>query len=254
MKKNGFFYGLGGILFVLVLWHIGAAYLIRDAWLLPTPVQVFTSFVDNASLIWQHSLYTLAEAGMGIAIAVVVALLIAWMMAMWQPLAKMFYPLLLGSQMVPIIVLAPIFLIWFGYGMLPKVLVAVIVCFFPVAVNTLAGLRSVDAETIAFYRSMGASRSQLFRLIHLPAAMPYFFGGLRVAATYSIMGAVIGEWLGAQAGLGLLLIRAQRAFDLSLVFAAILAIIFWSALVFGLVWLAEYYLLRWQRMAGEGNL
>ena len=119
--------------------------------------------------------------------------------------------------------------------------------FFPMTINILAGLTAADQETLAFFRSMGMSRGQLFRLVQLPGALPYFFSGLRISAVYSVMGAVIGEWLGAVSGLGVLLIRAQNSFNLELVFAAILAIIIWSGIIFVLVRLAEVKALRWQK-------
>ena len=118
-------------------------------------------------------------------------------------------------------------------------------------INILAGLNAADKETLAFYRSMGMNDRQLFRMIRLPLALPHFFSGLRISAVYSVMGAVIGEWLGAQAGLGLLLIRAQNAFNLPLVFAAILAIIIWSALIFAVVKLAESRCLKWRKYLTE---
>lgn len=251
MKKNDAIYPLAGVIVFLLAWQIVAAWVIGREWLLPGPWAVLTALGQNLPLIWHHSLYTLAEAGVGMALAILVAAAFALLMSLSPFLKKSVYPLLLGSQMVPIIVLAPLFIIWFGYGMLPKVLVVVLICFFPATINILAGLNAADAETLAFYRAMGMSEKQLFLLIRLPLALPYFFSGLRISAVYSVMGAVIGEWLGAQAGLGLLLIRAQQAYNLPLVFAAILAIVIWSGLIFLLVTLAERKCLGWQKFLRE---
>lgn len=250
-KNRDILYPLLGILVFLLLWQILAAYVVNRDWLLPTPWAVVVSFGENLSLIWQHSLYTLMEAGIGMICSVVVALGCALLMSLAPAIRKTIYPLLLGSQMIPIIVLAPLFIIWFGYGTLPKVLVVTLICFFPMTINILAGLNAADKETISFYRSLGMNEKQLFRLIRLPFALPHFFSGLRISAVYSVMGAVIGEWLGAQAGLGLLLIRAQNSFNLPLVFAAILAIIIWSALIFGLVKLIERRCLKWRKYVTE---
>ncbi|MDO4581171.1 MAG: ABC transporter permease [Bacillota bacterium] len=242
-------YPILGVAVFVLLWQLAAACLVRAEYILPTPLAVARALAENAGLLWQHSLYTLAEAALGLGLSVLLSVAIAALISSSPLLHKISYPLLLGSQMVPIIVLAPLFLIWFGYGMLPKVLVVILICFFPVTINVMAGLAAAGGETLAYYRLMSADKARLFRLVRLPYALPYFFSGLRVAATYSVMGAVIGEWLGAQAGLGLLLTRAQRSFDLPLVFAAIVAIIVWSALLFALVRLAEHYLLGWQKAA-----
>lgn len=244
-------YPLAGIIIFLLIWQLVASFLINKEWLLPTPGAVVVAFGENLPLIWRHSLYTLAEAGLGMILAILVSLGIALLMALSPVIKKTLYPLLLGSQMVPIIVLAPLFIIWFGYGTLPKVLVVILICFFPMTINILAGLNAADKETLAFYRSMGMNDRQLFRMIRLPLALPHFFSGLRISAVYSVMGAVIGEWLGAQAGLGLLLIRAQNAFNLPLVFAAILAIIIWSALIFAVVKLVESRCLKWRKYLTE---
>jgi len=244
-QTHNFIYPLLGILGFLVFWQILAAFVVQNTWLLPTPREVAAALAENAALLMHHSWYTLAEALLGLSLSVVLALALAWLLSLSTAVRKAVYPLLLGSQMVPIIVLAPLFLIWFGYGLLPKVLVVILVCFFPMVINILAGLEAVNSDTLGFYRVMGMSEKQLFFKVRLPYALPYFFGGLRVSAAYSVMGAVIGEWLGAEAGLGLLLTRAQRSFDLPLTFAAIFVIILWSALIFGLLHLTEKLTLRW---------
>ena len=247
MKKTNVIYPLLGVVIFLLVWQLVALYVVQRSWLLPTPWAVARSFAANLPLIWQHSLYTLAEAGTGLAASAVLAIVIALLMSLLPAVRKTLYPLLLLSQMIPIIVLAPLFVIWFGYGLLPKVLAVILMCFFPMTISILAGLTAADQETLAFFRSMGMSRGQLFRLVQLPGALPYFFSGLRISAVYSVMGAVIGEWLGAVSGLGVLLIRAQNSFNLELVFAAILAIIIWSGIIFVLVRLAEVKALRWQK-------
>ncbi len=239
------------VLLALWQWVVGAGWLAD--WLLPSPWQVLQALGQKGGMLAQHGLVTLAEAGMGLFCSVLLALLFALWMTLMPVVKRCLYPLLLGSQMVPIVVLAPLFLIWFGFGMLPKVLVVILICFFPMVVNILAGLNALDRDMLVFYQSLGAKPGRLFRLVRLPAALPYFFGGLRVSATYSIMGAVIGEWLGASRGIGLLLTRAQRAFDLPLVFAAIVVIILLSAGVFGLVCLAERRCLRWMRPTQEAD-
>jgi ABC-type nitrate/sulfonate/bicarbonate transport system permease component len=252
-SRQNIIYALLGISLFLLIWQITAAYLIDKSWLLPTPAAVIKSFFANIPLLWHHSVYTLAETFIGLTVAIVLSIAFALLMSLFPAFRKTVYPLLLGSQMVPIIVLAPLFIIWFGYGLLPKILVVVLICFFPMTINILSGLAATDGETIAFYRAMGMNSRQLFRLLRLPQALPHFFSGLRVSAVYSVMGAVIGEWLGAKAGLGQLLLRAQNSFNLPLVFAAILAIIIWSALIFALVKLAERHCLFWRKYLDEAS-
>ena len=188
-SRKDLLYPLAGIIIFLLVWQLVASFLINKEWLLPTPGAVIVAFGENLPLIWHHSLYTLAEAGLGMILAVIVSLGIALLMALSPAIKKTLYPLLLGSQMVPIIVLAPLFIIWFGYGTLPKVLVVILICFFPMTINILAGLNAADNETLSFYRSMGMNDKQLFRMIRLPLALPHFFSGLRISAVYSVMGA-----------------------------------------------------------------
>ena len=164
------------------------------------------------------------EAIIGFTLSIAFAFALAWLMDSVSLVRRALYPLLVTSQTIPIISVAPLFLIWFGYGLVPKVLVVVLVCFFPVVVSFLQGLAAVDTEMIDLLRSMGAPPLLIFRLAKLPAALPMFFSGLKIAATYSIMGAVIGEWLGAEAGLGYYMTLSQRSFLTARVFAIIAVI------------------------------
>ena len=252
-KKYGqILWPLAGVALLLLVWQAAAA-LVGAQYILPGPLHVLKALVGNLLLLLRHSAYTLQEALYGLGISVIFAAALTALLTLSPRLKNMIYPLLLASQMVPIIVLAPLFIIWFGFGLLPKVLVVILVCFFPIVISMLSGLLAADAETIAFYRSMGMNGWQLFRLVRWPLALPHFFGGLRIAVTYSVMGAVIGEWLGAVGGLGLLLTRSKNTYNLPLTFAVIIMIILWSALLFGLIKLAEYKALAWRRQVGEDS-
>jgi len=243
---------LAGLILLLIAWQL-VALLVGAVYILPGPAAAVGALCDNLPLLLHHSAYTLQEALYGLALAVALAAALTALLTLLPRLKDMLYPLLLASQMVPIIVLAPLFVIWFGFGMLPKVLVVILVCFFPMVISMLNALAAADAETLAFYRSMGMSKWQLFHLVRWPLALPHFFGGLRIATTYSVMGAVIGEWLGATGGLGLLLTRSKNTYNLPLTFAVIIMIVLWSALLFGLIKLAEYQALSWKRQVGEEN-
>ncbi len=244
--KSNYLYPLATIVLLLVVWQALVTIFQVQSWLLPSPWEIGRTIVSKWDLLWQHSVYTLSEALLGLILATGFSLLLAFMMSAIPLLYRSFYPLLVISQTIPIIVLAPLFLVWFGYGYLPKVLVVILICFFPLVINVLAGFNAADPYLLRFYQSMGAKPLQMFRRIRLPAVLPYFFGGLRIAATYSIMGAVIGEWLGATKGIGLLLTRAQRSYDMPLVFASIVTIIFWSAVVFLSIRIWERLMLRWK--------
>lgn len=198
-----------------------------------------------------HAYVTLFEALLGFLVSVALAFVLAVAMDSLPLLGRALYPLLVTTQTIPIISVAPLFLIWFGYGLLPKVLVVVLVCFFPVAVSLLQGLTAVDPDLIDLLRSMGASKVMVLRLVKLPAALPSLFSGLKIAATYSIMGAVIGEWLGAQAGLGYYMTLAQRSFLTARVFATILIITVLSLGVFKVIEVLEGLLIPWRRLHSE---
>ncbi|MHB9096134.1 MAG: ABC transporter permease [Eubacteriales bacterium] len=216
--------GLSLFLF-LVIWELAVRQAKIERWILPGPSVILQSLWQSRDLFWQHGLQTLFETVLGFGIAFVIAVVTATVIDLSEWLRKTIYPLLVISQTIPIIAVAPLFIIWFGYGLAPKVIVVALVCFFPITVNLTDGYRMVDRDMIHLMSAMGASRSQLFRLVKLPAALPFLFSGLRIAGTYSVMGAVIGEWLGGSLGLGILMARSSQSFLTDRVFAAILVIV-----------------------------
>ncbi len=236
---------IGFFAVLLVLWQWIVDRGIIQRFLLPSPTDVGRTLIKILPDIRQHTVVTLTEAFAGFALSILLALVLAILMDSIPIIKKAVYPILLVSQTVPIIVLAPLFTIWFGFGMLPKIVVVVLVCFFPIVVSLLDGLASVDPDTINLLRSMKANRLQIFRLVKLPAAMVSFFSGLRIAATYSIMGAVIGEWLGGKGGLGLYMLRVKNSFALDKTFAVIVVIIVLSMLVFYAIKLIQRIVMPW---------
>jgi ABC-type nitrate/sulfonate/bicarbonate transport system permease component len=155
------------------------------------------------------------------------------------------YPLLVLSQTVPVVAIAPLLVIWFGYGILPKVIVVGLVCFFPIVVSTADGLHAADPEQIALLRTMGASRMDVFRKVRLPGALPAVFTGIKVGITYSVVGAIMGEWVGASEGIGVFMLRATNSFRTDWVFVSIAVTAALSLFLFGLVTLLERTMLRW---------
>ncbi len=209
---------------LLLIWELAVRWTAMPVYILPGPVQIGRTLVTNWGLLMNHTSTTLTEAAMGFCLAVAVAFVTAFILNQVYWLNQALQPLLVVSQTIPIITLAPLFLIWFGWGMLPKVLVVILVCFFPVVINLLNGLNSVDPDLINLFRSMGAGRWTIFRMVKLPSALPGFFAGMKISASYGIMAAVIGEWLGAQQGLGYYMTIAQKSFRVDRVLAAVMII------------------------------
>jgi ABC-type nitrate/sulfonate/bicarbonate transport system permease component len=219
--------------------------------ILPTPVDIFKTLTQIFPNIQVHLFATLYEAFVGFTISILLSVVLAVLMDSVKLIKKAAYPLLVVSQTIPIIVLAPLFTMWFGYLYLPKIIVVVLVCFFPIMISLLDGLNSVDVDILNLMRSMGATKVRIFIYAKFPASMVNFFSGLRIAATYSIMGAVIGEWLGGEKGLGVYMVRVRHSFEYDKVFAVSIIIIALSMILFGLVTLIQNYSMPWYRMNNE---
>ena len=239
------------ILTILVLWELVVNLGVVECYILPAPTDIVTALTVNGSDIMMHTWVTFFEGMTGLLVAVFLSLIMAIVMDQLPVVKKAIYPVLVISQTVPIIVIAPLLAMWFGFGIAPKIFVVVLVCFFPITVNLIEGLQSVDGELINLVRSMGATRRQIFAKIKFPSALPYFFSGLKIAATYSIMGAVIGEWLGGKAGLGVYMLRARHAFALDLVFASILVIVILSIVLFYGIAGIQRALMPWEKLKEE---
>ena len=222
---------------LLILWQGVSMLGLVPAFMLPSPVEVVRAFVRELPLLWENSLITLQEAFIGLVLGVAFGFLVAVLMDAFEVLYRAFYPLLIITQTVPTVAIAPLLVLWFGYEMTPKIILIVISTFFPVTVGLLDGFRSADRDAIGLLRSMGAGRVQIFRYIKFPSALPQLFSGLRIAAAYSVVGAVISEWLGGFGGLGVYMTRVKKAFAFDKMFAVIFLI---SGISLGLMSLVEY--------------
>ncbi|EGW36287.1 ABC transporter permease [Desulfosporosinus sp. OT] len=219
----------------LAVWQISVDFFKLPLWLMPSPAAVIKAFWRTRELLWSHTLTTIWETTTGFVLSIALSL-VAGLAMVLSPMAKrLFYPMLIVSQTVPLIAVAPLLILWLGYGLLPKILTVVIVCFFPITVSLIEGLEVSDNDLLNLLKSMGASRWQMLYMIRWPNALPSFFAGLKIAATYSVMGAVIGEWLGASSGLGVYLTRSSHSFRTDQVFAAIVAITLLSLFYFVLI-------------------
>jgi len=218
-----------------------------DDLLVASPVETVDALFDEFDLLSDNALVTLSEVLLGLAIAVPLGVLLAVAMHLVRPLRDAAYPLLIASQAIPIVVLAPIFVLAFDYGMGPKVAIVTLICFLPVTVNLLDGLRSVPAELLKLMRSLGASRLRTLRSVELPAALPYLFSGLKIAATVSVIGAVFGEWAGADEGLGRLVLLANNQLQTPRVYAGTVLLTLMAVGLFLAVVAAERVVCPWNR-------
>ncbi|PIW73296.1 ABC transporter permease, partial [Candidatus Roizmanbacteria bacterium CG_4_8_14_3_um_filter_34_9] len=206
---------------VLLTWQFSVSFFHIEQWILPSPIQIIDSFWQSRSLIFFHLVPTIFEASIGLIGAIFISIFIAILMERSQVMKKIIYPFLIISQTIPFIILAPLLTLWFGFGLLPKIIIIALVCFFPITINLFDGFQGVDPSILRLLNSMGANQKQIFRLVKWPASLPAFFSGLRIAAAYSILGAVVSEWMGADRGLGILLIRSTKSYLTDRVFAVI---------------------------------
>ena len=234
------------LVLIILLWQFASSRAIIAFWIIPSPQAVLKVFRENSDLIWHHLKPTLFAALLGLMISIVIGSLTAILMDVSKLFRQIIYPYLVVSQTVPIIAVAPIIIIWFGYGISAKVFTVILVCFFPIALGLFEGFQQVSMEQIRLMKALGASGWKCFRYLKLPASLPGFFTGLKLAATYSVMGAVIGEWLGGSAGLGIYMTRATKSFHTAHVFAVILVIIAVSMGLFGIVAALDRVFLAWR--------
>lgn len=215
--------------------------------MLPSPVDVVKAFINNFDVMMKQAAVTLQEACYGLLIGIVLAFIISTLMDRFKFLYKAIYPLLVVTQTVPSIAIAPLLVLWMGFGMAPKITLVVITTFFPIAIGLLNGYESVDPDAINLMRAMGANRYQIFRYVKLPNATASFFSGLRISASYAVVGAVVSEWLGGFEGLGVYMTRVKKAYAFDRMFAVIVFISVISLLLMALVSIIEKASMPWNR-------
>lgn len=238
---------------LLGLWELYVRAADVPSTILPAPSRVVTASVRAADVIRWHAAQTLGETVVGFLLAVAVAVACAAAIDFFPLVRRALFPLLIASQTVPIIAVAPLLVLWFGYGAFPKVLVVALVCFFPMVVAAVHGLGATDPELIKLYRTFGASGWQIFRHVRVPTALPAFFAGVRIAITYSVIGAIFGEYVGASRGLGIFLQTAKNSYRTDLVFGMIGVTAGLSLALYGLALLVERLVIPWARPAAAGR-
>lgn len=232
---------------LLCIWEVLVRLLHVDAYTLPAPSAIFKSFFNDFSTYHVHLYPTLLLVVLGIICSILCGICVAIILRLIPGLHEYIYPLLIMSQNVPVIVIAPLLVIWFGFGILPKLIVITLVCFFPITVSLLEGFNETDKELEKYMKMMGATRLERFKKLEWPNSMTYFFNGLKIAGTYSVMGAIISEWLGSDKGLGKFMLIAQRAFQVDQVFVAIVWIIIFAMVIYLVIYIIQRIVLRWKR-------
>lgn len=254
-KYGGWLMPISGTIAV-ILWWVVTRWSELPAFILPSPMIVLRRFflvISNGSLFW-HASYTLLEVFLGLISGAFLATVLGYLLAKSSTLERLLSPYLVASQAIPIVAIAPLLVIWFGPGLFSKVLIAGLIVFFPVLVNTIVGIRAVPQDLRDLMRSLRATRLQTLRFLEIPAALPVFLGGLRVGATLSVIGAVVGEFVGADRGLGFLINVGRGQYDTALVFVAVFTLVAMALLLYGAVILLERKLLDWQHRPRKNTL
>lgn len=232
---------------IILIWYICNDREVIPAYMLPSPVDVVKAFFSNFSVMMKQAAVTLQEAYYGLLIGIALAFIIATLMDRFKFLYKAIYPILVITQTIPTIAIAPLLVLWMGFGMAPKITLVVITTFFPIAIGLLNGFGAADNDAVNLMRAMGANRLQIFRYVKLPNATASFFSGLRISASYAVVGAVVSEWLGGFEGLGVYMTRVKKAYAFDKMFAVIIFISAISLVLMALVSLLEKTAMPWQK-------
>lgn len=228
------------VFLILLIWQLCVSMQVIPDYLLPSPIQIAQAFIDDFPLLMQHSKYTLATAFIGTTIGLLISFVLSICMDLSKTIKELIYPIILLNQTIPTIAIAPLLIIWLGYGITPKVVLVVLAVFFPITIALIDGYQSVSREHLNLFKSMKASKYQLYRHLKIPSAMGSFFTGLKVALSYALISAVIAEWLGGYYGLGVYMTRVRKSYDLDSMFAVIFLISFLTLLLIGFVkWLEK---------------
>ena len=245
-RISAFAYPLASFGVLLLLWQFGARAAGIPEYILPVPSEFLSKLWAEHPLIIEHTLVTAKEIVLGFLMAAAISIPLGFIIVSVKPLERAVYPLIVFFQLIPKIAIAPLFVVWFGFGLFPKVLLTFLLCFFPTLVASMTGFRALDERVLYLTKSMGASAWQTFRYVRLPAAMTYIFAGLKVSVVFAATGAIVGEFVGANAGLGYLLLRGTSYLDMPLIFAVLVALSVIGILFSYIVQYSERWLMPWQ--------
>ena len=243
IRENKYILPILLIILIILVWEFGVNITSTPVYILPSPSDIGQAFISDFARLINESLVTLSETVIGMSIAVLLGMAVAFIMDKFGLFKNTVYPLLVVSQAIPVIVLAPLFIIYLGFGMAPKILTVVLMCFFPIAVTFADGLAKVDQRLVNLAKSYGAGSLRIYGVIKIPATSSSLFSGMKIAATYSVTGAVVGEWLASNSGLGYYMLITKNGYMLDKMFASIFAVVVLSLMMNGLVRLIKYILL-----------
>jgi NitT/TauT family transport system permease protein len=231
----------------ILVWEAVVRLLAIKEYILPAPSVVMARFTEVVPTLWDAALVTASEVILGFLWAAVISIPLAYLIATFRVVEVAFYPLIVVLQTIPKIAVAPLFIVWFGFGMMPKVLLTFLLCFFPILVDTLTGFMALDPRLLYITHSMGASKAQTFRYVRMPAALPFIFSGLKVAIVLAVTGAIVAEFVGSNAGLGYVLLRASSNLDTPLIFSVLVVLSMLGLFFSYLVETAERLVTPWHR-------
>jgi ABC-type nitrate/sulfonate/bicarbonate transport system permease component len=241
------------IVIILLVWQGLVSFSIVPNFMLPSPVQVVQAFIDDFPSLMSNAATSLQETFYGMLIAVVLAFLSAFLMDRFRLVKKSLYPILILTQTIPTVAIAPLLVLWLGYDMTPKIVLVVISCYFPIAVGLLNGFCSADPDVINLMRTMGSTRWQIFCHVKIPSSLNNFFSGLRISVSYSVIGAVVAEWLGGNSGLGVYMTRVRKSYAYDRMFAVILLVSVISLVLMKLVDVVQRLCMPWERSRREAE-
>lgn len=239
---------------LILIWQLLSMSGLISGYMLPGPWRVCLAFAGDFPLLMRHLAFTLMEALAGLGLAILASFVLALVMDANPFINRSMAPLLLLSQTMPVIAIAPLLILWMGYGSAPKIALVFLTCFFPMTIALLGAFSQADTDALRLFQAMGASKPQIYRYIKLPQALPAFFSGLRISGSYSIIGAVIAEWLGGDAGLGVYMIRVRRSYSFDKMFAVILLTSILSLALIKLVKIIEGAAMPWKKQQQQGAI
>lgn len=232
---------------LLIIWQILSMVNIIPKFMLPSPFEVVRAFISDFPLLMEHTEVTLIEAFLGLGLGIILGFAVAVIMDRFEYAYKMIYPVLVITQTIPTVAIAPLLVLWMGYGILPKIMLILLTSFFPITIGLLDGFRSVDKDMLNLLKTMGATSFQNFIHLKLPSSLGYFFAGLRISVSYSIIGAVVAEWLGGYDGLGVYMTRVRKSYSFDKMFAVIFLISGISLLLMYFVKKIQKWCMTWER-------
>lgn len=245
-NRRDYIYPLAFASVFLIIWQVLCIFII-PAYLLPSPLQIVSALVQDFPLLMYHLLYTLTESILGLLVGVLLGFLFAVLMDSFPPAYKIFYPFIIITQTVPTIAIAPLLVLWFGYDLLPKIILIVLVTFFPVTIGVFESFQSTDRDELNLLKSMGAGRFNIYRFIKFPSSLGKFFAALKISAAYSVVGGVIAEWLGGFRGLGVYMTRVRKAYAFDKMFAVIIIISLLSLILLKAMDIIQRISMPWEK-------